>query len=207
LADIARLEKLPAVLTAVALRSRGALNKSGLSQDVGIPGSSFDRYLTLLERVFLVRRLPAWHNSLGPRLVKAPKLLLCDSGLLCHLMLWEKDRLLSDPTSFGLALEAFVGMELVKAADADAGAHVMHYRTSKGSEVDFVLEAGDGRVAAIEVKASSSVDASDFRRFAGLRELLKDRFVRGVVLYAGDRIVPFGEGLAAWPVSILRGPS
>jgi predicted AAA+ superfamily ATPase len=204
IADIARLEQLPAVLTAVALRSRGPLNRSVLSQDLGIPGSSIERYLTLLERVFLARRLPAWHNRLHPRLVKSPKLLLSDSGLLCHLLRLDVERLLSDPTSLGLVLEAFVGMELVKAAGLDGVApSVMHYRTPKGTEVDFILEAADGRIAAIEVKAASSVGPADFKRFDRLRESLGPRFVRGVVLYTGDHVLPFGKGLAAWPVSVL----
>jgi len=204
IADISRLEQLPRVLTALALRTRGPLNKSGLSQDLGIPVSSIDRYLTLLERVFLVRRLPAWHNSQAPRLVKAPKLLLCDSGLFCHLLQWEEKRLLEDSTALGLALECFVGIELVKAADADPAApRLLHYRTSKGVEVDFILEAPDGRIAAVEVKGSSSVDASDFRRFDRLRDALGPRFVRGVVFYFGERRVTFGDGLEAWPVSSL----
>lgn len=208
IADIARLEELPGVLTALALRSRGPSNKSTLSQDLGIPVSSIDRYMALLERVFMVRRLPGWHNRLGPRLVKSPKLLICDPGLLCHLLRWDRQRLLSHPPSFGLALESFVGMELVKAADAEPGsARVMHYRTSKGVEIDFVLEAADGRVAAVEVKAGSAVEAADFRRFDRLRESLGSRFVRGVVFYTGERVLPFGSDLEAWPVSLLWGPS
>lgn len=204
IADISRLEQLPRLLTALALRARGPLNKSALGQDLGVPVSSFDRYLTLLERVFLVRRLPAWHNRQAPRLVKAPKLLLCDSGLLCHLLQWERKRLLEDPTSFGLALECFVGIELVKAVDLDPAApRLLHYRTSKGTEVDFILESSDGRIAAIEVKGSSSVDASDFRRFDRLRDVLGSRFIRGVVFYCGERRHTFGDGLEAWPVPSL----
>jgi uncharacterized protein len=202
--DISRLEEMPAMLTAVALRSRGHLNRSALSQELGIPVSSIDRYLVLLERIYLVKRLPGWRNRLGPRLVKSPKLLLCDSGLLCNLLRWDKERLLSDPTSFGLALEGFVGMELAKAVDLDPGdPRLMHYRTSKGVEIDFVLEAADGRVAAIEVKASSALSAADFRRFDRLRETLGSRFVRGVVFYTGDRVLPFGDRVQAWPVSLL----
>lgn len=202
--DISRLEEMPTMLTAIALRSRGHLNKSALSQELGIPVSSIDRYLVLLERIYLVRRLPGWHNRLGPRLVKSPKLLLCDSGLLCNLLRWDKERLLSDPTSFGLALEGFVGMELAKAVDLDPGdPRLMHYRTSKGVEIDFVLEAADGRVAAIEVKASGTVGAADFRRFDRLRKTLGSRFVRGVVFYTGEHVLPFGDRLQAWPVSTL----
>jgi predicted AAA+ superfamily ATPase len=206
LGDITRLEQLPRLLTATALRSRGSLNKSGLSRELELPLSSLERYLLLLERIYLVRRLPAWHNRLGPRLVKAPKFLICDSGLLCYLVRFDENRLLSDSTSFGLALEGFVGTELAKAADLDPGdPRLMHYRTSKGVEIDFVLEAADGRVAAIEVKASSTLEAADFRRFDRLRETLGSRFVRGVVFYTGDRVLPFGDRLQAWPVSLLWG--
>jgi uncharacterized protein len=204
IADIARLEELPNMLTALALRSRGPSNRSALSQDLGIPVSTFDRYLLLLERIYLVRRLPAWHNRLGPRLVKSPKLLLCDSGLLCHLLQWDEKHLASDTASFGLALEGFVGMELVKAADIGGGSvRVLHYRTSKGAEIDFVLEAGDRRISAVEVKGSNSIDVGDFRQMARLRDSLGSRFVRGVVLYSGDRVLPFGDRLEAWPVSVL----
>lgn len=203
LADIERLEELPAVLTALALRSRGPINRSGLSQDLGIPNSSIERYLVLLDRVFLVRRLAAWHNRLGPRLVKAPKMLICDSGLLCQLLKVDRSRLEANQTTLGLILESYVGMELVKQAGIVSGAGVMHYRTSKGTEVDFLVEAGDGRVAGVEVKAGQSVTAADFKRFERLEEALGDRFARGIVLYTGQRVVPFGDRLAAWPIALL----
>jgi predicted AAA+ superfamily ATPase len=202
LADIERLEELPAVLAAVALRSRGPLNRSGLSQGLGIPNSTIERYLVLLDRVFLVRRLAAWHSRLQPRLVKSPKMLISDSGLLCHLLRVDRDRLASDPATLGLVLESYVGMELVKSAEL-AGAGLLHYRTSKGTEIDFVVEAPDGRIAAVEVKAAASVGAQDFRRFEQLQQNLGERFARGIVLYTGDRVVPFGERLAAWPVALL----
>jgi predicted AAA+ superfamily ATPase len=202
LADIERLEQLPAVLAAVALRSRGPLNRSGLSQGLGIPNSTIERYLVLLDRVFLVRRLAAWHSRLQPRLVKAPKLLVSDSGLLCHLLRVDREGLSNDPATLGLVLESYVGMELVKIAGL-AGAGLLHYRTSAGTEIDFMVEGADGRVAGIEVKAAASVGAQDFRRFEQLEQNLGERFARGIVLYAGDRVVPFGNRLAAWPVALL----
>lgn len=204
MADIERLEQLPALLSAIALRSRGPLNKSGLGQDLGVPGSSIDRYLTLLDRVFLVRRFVAWHNRIGPRLVKAPKLLVSDSGLLCSLLRADRDRLLEDATLRGLVLESYVGMELVKAAGvAGTGSDVMHYRTAKGTEVDFLVEASDGRIAGIEVKATRSAGSGDFARFEHLEQSLGDRFVCGIVLYAGERPVTFAERRAAWPIAML----
>jgi predicted AAA+ superfamily ATPase len=208
LAGIERLEELPSVLSAVALRSRGPINRSGLSQDLGIPNSTIERYLVLLERVFLVRRLAAWHSRIGPRLVKAPKLLIPDSGLLCRLLRLDSSRLAGDPATLGLVLEGYVGMELVKEAGVvGEEATVMYYRTSKGLEVDFLVEAADGRVAGVEVKAGETVTAEDFTRFERLEQALGERFARGVVLYAGDRAVPFGERLAAWPLAGLTAPA
>jgi predicted AAA+ superfamily ATPase len=204
MADIERLEQLPALLTAIALRARGPLNKSGLSQDLGIPNSSIDRYVTLLARVFLLCRFGAWHNRLGPRLVKGPKLLVSDAGLLCQLLRVDRGRLLEDDTLRGLVLESYVGMELVKAAGvAGGGSDVMHYRTTKGTEVDFLIEAADGRVVGVEVKGARSVDARDFKRFERLEQSLGERFVRGVVLYMGERAVTFGERLNAWPIGLV----
>jgi predicted AAA+ superfamily ATPase len=204
MADIERLEQLPALLTAVALRSRGPLNKSGLSQDLGIPNSTIDRYLVLLDRVFLLRRLAAWHTRLGPRLVKSPKLMAGDSGLLCSLLRVNRERLLEDDALRGLVLEDYIGMELVKsAAVAAAGTDVLHYRTVKGAEVDFLVEASDGRVAGVEVKSARSVDAHDFKRFARLEQAVGERFARGIVLYNGDRVVSFGERLLACPISLI----
>jgi predicted AAA+ superfamily ATPase len=138
-----------------------------------------------------------------PRLVKSPKMLISDAGLLCRLLRLDRRRLADDPTALGLALETYVGMELVKQAGIVPGTAVMHYRTSKGTEVDFIVESSDGRLAGIEVKAAASVDERDFRRFDRLQEGLGDRFARGIVLYAGEQVLPFGEGRAAWPVTLL----
>ena len=50
-----------------------------------------------------------------------------------------------------------------------------------------MLEVPDGRVVAIEIKASASVDEHDLRHVRYLRDRLGDRLVQGVVLYTGPR--------------------
>ena len=60
-----------------------------------------------------------------------------------------------------------------------------------------------GRIVGIEVKASATVTGGDF---SGLRRLAKatgERFVLGLVLYDHEQTVPFGERMAAAPVSTL----
>lgn len=205
LAQIERLAEVPAVLASLASRVRAPLNKAEVSSSVGIPRTSLDRYLTLLEHVFLVRRLPAWHTSHIKQITKSPKLLLSDSALLAHLLRADRGRLADDESLLGTVFECFVGMELTKQIAASASrASLLHMRTAKGAEIDFVVEGPDGRVAGVEVKTSSTVRSKDFRHLTTLRDRLGgERFVRGVVLYTGGERLPFGERLEAWPVSTL----
>ncbi len=205
LANIERLTEVPAVLASLASRVRAPLNKTEVSSSVGIPRTSLDRYLTLLEHVFLVRRLPAFHTNRIKQITKAPKLLLSDSALLAHLLRADRKRLSDDDSLLGAVLECFVGMELAKQLSAArARASLLHMRTATGAEVDFVLEGAGGRLAGIEVKASATVRGEDFKHLATIRDRIGgERFVRGVVLYTGGERLAFGERLEAWPLATL----
>ncbi|HEV3321970.1 MAG TPA: ATP-binding protein [Solirubrobacteraceae bacterium] len=205
LANIERLTEIPAILASLASRVRAPLNKTEVSSSVGIPRTSLDRYLTLLEHVFLVRRLPAYHTNRIKQIAKAPKLLLADSGLLAHLLRADRRRLADDDSLFGAVLECFVGMELAKQLSASrTRASLLYMRTATGAEVDFVLEGADGRLAGIEVKASMTVRGDDFKHLSTMRDRIGgERFIRGVVLYAGGERLAFGERLEAWPLAML----
>jgi predicted AAA+ superfamily ATPase len=205
LANIERLAQIPAVLAALASRVRAPLNKTEVGSSIGIPRTSLDRYLTLLEHVFLLYRLPAWYTNRIKQIAKAPKLLLSDSALLTHLLRTDQTRLSDDDSLLGVVLESFVGMELAKQLSATSTrASLQHMRTATGAEVDFVLEGADGRLAGIEVKASATVRGEDFKHLASMRDRIDPkRFVRGVVLYTGSERLPFGERLEAWPLATL----
>ncbi len=205
LANIERLAEVPAILASLAARVRAPLNTTDLSSSVGVPRSSLDRYLTLLEHVFLVRRLPAWHTNRIRQITKSPKLLLADSAVLANLLRADEKRLAEDSLLLGDAVECFVGMELAKQIGAfPRRASLMHMRTAKGAEVDFVAEGSDGRLAGVEVKSSSTVRSDDFRHLAAMRDRLDgDRFGKGIVLYRGGERLSFGDRLEAWPLATL----
>jgi predicted AAA+ superfamily ATPase len=205
LANIERLDEVPAIHASLAARTRAPLNKADVGSSVGVPRTSLNRYLTLLEHVFLVRRLPAWHTNRIKQIAKSPKFLISDSAVLARLLRADAGRLGEDATLLGSALECFVGMELAKQiAASPRRASLMHMRTAKGVEVDFVLEGPDGRLTGVEVKSSATVRAGDFRHLAALRDRLDDdRFTKGVVLYPGAERLPFGDRLEAWPLTTL----
>lgn len=204
IANVEALIELPRLLTLVATRAGSVLNVSDLARGTGIALTTVRRYLALLETTFLVQTLRPWATNIGKRLVKAPKAFLADTGLMLYLLGVDRQRLEADPLVVGPALETFVAMELRKQISwSRTQPTLLHFRTAKGHEVDFVLEARGGRVVGIEVKAAAMVNESDFRGLHKLAQAAGRRFHRGVLVYRGERRLPFGSKMDALPVSAL----
>ncbi len=137
---------------------------------------------------------------------KTPKLHFVDSGLLATIRGLTLDRVKANRGMFGAFLESFVFSEVQKlmtASNLRIAAH--HFCDRDGREVDVVLERDDGMIVGIEVKASATVTSGDFSGLKALAEAAGDRFAYGVVLYDSTDIVPFGDRLAAAPLSCLWG--
>ena len=83
--DVAKTNELFRLLDRAAVASGQTVNLSALAAPLGIDGKTVDRWLTLLELMFVIRRVPAWHRNEFKRLVKTPKLHFIDSGLLASL--------------------------------------------------------------------------------------------------------------------------
>ena len=204
LASVEGLTALPHLLAVLATRTAGLFNLADVSRVVGLPQTTLKRYLTLLEALFLIEFLPAWHARAARRLVKAPKLFVADSGLAAHLLGVEMAHLRRDRRGFGPLLETFVVAELRKqAAWSRTRPALHHFRTQSGHEVDVVLEDARGRVVGVEVKAAMGLGPGDWHGMRALREAAGSRFVRGVVLYGGPEPLSFGPDLWALPVDAL----
>ena len=204
LADIQRRDALHQLLRSVAGCAAQLLKTERLASNAGVPATSAERYLSLFEEVFLLKRVPAWRPGGAGRAVQMRKALVVDSGLAAHLQGRTARRLLRDDAALGPLLENFVLGELGRQLGwATEQATLHHFRTRDGVEVDAVLQAGDGRVVGVEVKAAETVRDEDFRGLRALRALAGDRFQHGVVLYTGDKVLPFGPGLTAAPVDAL----
>lgn len=151
-------------------------------------------------------RLPAWERNKSKRLVKAPKLYLPDTGLLANLCGLNRDALESATGLPGYLVETIVLSELLKHLEfSQRQLSVWHYRTHANIEVDFLLEDRREHLVGIEVKASATVDGKDFRGLSHLQETEPYKFKKGIVLYAGREVVPFGKNLYAVPLSMWWG--
>jgi hypothetical protein len=61
-------------------------NSSELARAFGVSDTTVRHCLDILTSTYVVRQLPPWHENLAKRQVKAPKVYLCDSGLLHSLL-------------------------------------------------------------------------------------------------------------------------
>lgn len=191
------------ILRLVAARSGSLARFDSLGRDAGISGKTAKAYVDVLERLFLVRVRRSWHVNLGQRQVKAPKLYIADPGLLAGLVGADRQRIGEDDGLAGALFETFVATELERQASWFPEAlSFWHYR-ERDREVDLVVERPSGEVLGVEVKAGATVREGDFRGLVQMRERLGARLVAGVVLYAGERALPFGDGLWALPLSAM----
>ncbi len=200
-----QLGELPTLLGLSAARISGLLSSTEIARDASMSRPTVQRYLTLLEQLFLLIRARAWSRNIGQRLIKAPKIWLPDTGLACNLLGYSQDRFEEDETSLAGALfENFVAMELVKQAGwAKTNVRLHHFRTAGGREIDIVLESGDGSLCGVEVKLGATVRTSDFSALRHLQGKLGKRFKAGVVIHTGAEKLRFGPNLWALPVSAL----
>ncbi len=204
LADIQRRDEMHQLLRSLAARSAQPIKIEQLSSDVGLPARTTERYLALFEEVFLIKRLPPWSTSTTDRASHMRKLLFVDTGLASHLVGRRAARLVRDDTALGPLLENFVLGELARQLTwAETECRLHHYRTRDGIEVDGVLEASDGRLVGVEVKAGETVRTDDFRPLRHLQARTDRRFHLGLVLYGGDRVLSFGDRMMAAPISAL----
>lgn len=204
LSEIERGHEMRALTHLVAARTGQLLVAGSLAGDLGISQPTVKRYLSLLEELFLTKRIPAWSRNLGSRMVRHAKVAMVDSGIAANLLDLDVASLRKPAGPLGPLLEGFVAMEIARQLTwSRERAELYHYRTRDQVEVDIVLENRRGQVVAIDVKAASTVRADDFRGIRYLADRLGDDFLVGIVLYTGQQTLPFGPNFRAMPISAV----
>jgi len=204
ISNIRASAQLGKLLTKLALQSGSLLNKSSLSRDLDLDRETIDHYLEVLQRLFLLRLLPAWHRNRKKRLVKSPKVHLMDSGLAATLMDLSSTDWNVRRKEFGHLLESFALQQLIAQAGwTDPRLLFHHYRDRDQVEVDCVITRGNDTWG-VEVKASRSVKASDYKGLKRLADQAGSHFQSGIILYCGDNVLPGGDPrFFAVPISKL----
>ncbi|OFZ70172.1 MAG: hypothetical protein A2Z01_09650 [Betaproteobacteria bacterium RBG_16_58_11] len=170
-------------------------NAAEPARSLGVSEPTVRRYLDTLTGLFMVRQLQPWHENLGKRQVKSPKVYLRDSGLLHQLLGIRADRdLLSHPKS-GASWEGYAIEEALNHIQPE---EAYFWATHQGAELDLLLFK-DGRRLGLEMKRTDAPTLTPSMRIA-LEDL---RLERLVVLYPGNRRYPLAERVEAVPISLL----
>lgn len=163
-AEVREPRNFERVLRLIAARSGAILNVNGMASELGVARPTVLRQIEILESLFIVRRLDAWHSNLGNRIVKSPKAYVVDSGLLAYLIGADEQRISDDGGVAGAMFESFVAMELLRLAElSDHPPTLHHFRDSSRREIDIVLERRNGDVCAIDSATASRQGRSSTR--------------------------------------------
>lgn len=204
IAEVEKLDRMARLLQVLAHHSARLVNFSQAGGRIGLDDKTVSRYVSIVEQMFVLRRVEPWFRNRLKRLVKTPKLHFLDSGLLAALLGVTAERIAAERSVIGPLAEAFVFSEILKQTEwHDEAFALYHYRDKDQDEVDLIVESGDGALIGIEVKIAASVGSGDFKGLRKLSEACGNDFKLGVVLYDGSKTVPFGERLFAAPLSCL----
>lgn len=205
LAELKRPHQMLDVLKAAALNTAGLPQVTSLMEAASTSRYVMDKYLTLLEELFVLERLPAWGKNKFTRMSKTPKLHFLDTGLAMWLAGTSPRALERDADLRGRILDSFVAAQLrplVALSSRTVRSH--HFRDRNGErEIDLLLEARDGSVAGIEVKASRRVTRKDARHLEWFRDQVGSAFTAGVVLHTGDYAAEIADRVWLMPICAL----
>lgn len=203
LRQVGDLTSFQSFLRALAARNGSLLSLTDLSRDLGIAVNTAKAWLSVLEASFQVIVLRPYFANVGKRLVKTPKVYFSDTGTLCHLAgLKDPEHAAAGPMG-GAILETAVLMEIVKALVHRGEEPQMYFwRTSAGTEVDLVVEAG-GKLIPIEVKLSATPRPAMADAIRTFKEDFGRKAGAGYVVHPGDVRLPLAPGVTALPFGEL----
>ena len=168
-------------------------NAAEPARSLGVAETTARRYLDLLSGVFMARQLAPWHENLGKRQVKAPKVYVRDTGLLHHLLgIASESELLAHPKC-GASWEGYAIEEAINAVAPD---EAYFWATHQGAELDLLLFK-NGRRLGVEVKKMDAPALTPSMRIA-LQDLKLEQLV---VLYPGPKEYALAERVRVVPLA------
>jgi hypothetical protein len=191
LSAIENLADMRRLMAALCLRLGGLLNKAEVARDLGVPQTTVKRYIDLLEVSNQLLQVPAYSVNRTKRLIKSPKVYWSDTGLAL--------RLAGESVPRGLHLENIVANDLVAwSSVTERRPSILHWRTTSGAEVDFVIESG-AHLLPVEVKSAQRVGSSDARHLLTFLSEYPDLANGGLLLHDGNETFWVARSVLAVP--------
>jgi len=172
-------------------------NASEIARSFGVAHTTVQRYLDVLTETFMIRQLQPWHENLGKRQVKAPRLFVRDSGVLHALLGATSVRELETHPKVGASWEGF-GLESVIARLRAEPEECFFWATHSGAELDLLVVRGRRRLG-FEFKRSTTPALTRSMHVAS-EDL---RLTKLWVVHAGERAFDLAPRIRALPLARL----
>ncbi len=166
-------------------------NASEFGRSFGVADTTVRGYLDRLSDALVVRQLKPWHENIGKRQVRAPKLYIRDSGLLHALLDLPRQRDLDVYPRLGASWEGFIIDQITQQLDARPE-ECYFWRTHTGAELDLLIARGRRRLG-FEIKRTSAPVLTPSMRSA-LADLKLDSLT---VIHAGSDAFPLAARVRA----------
>jgi len=205
--NIKRRDSMALLMEVLAAWSSKLMDVATIGAGLSLSRTTLQSYINALEALYLVERVRPWTKTDYGRVGKQDKLFMTDTGLMAAILRWRFDKVQLDGEKNGKLIETFVFTQLAAQLDAqEEDYQLYHYRDREKREIDFLVENEDGDLLGIEVKAGSALSQDSFKHLRWFRENLagQNKFT-GIVLYTGEHVLPFGDGMWAMPISVLWG--
>ena len=163
-----------------------------VAQSMGVSEPTIRRYLDTLTQTLMIRQLHPWHENLGKRQVKAPKIYFRDTGLLHALIGVENIAGLVTHPQSGASWEGFALEQVLRMAQPD---QAYFWATHQGAELDLLMFKGGQRVG-VEFKRADAPRITTSMRIA-MNDLKLDALY---VVYPGLHRYKLADGVEAVPL-------
>lgn len=166
-------------------------NASEFGRSFGVADTTVRGYLDKLTDTLVVRQLRPWHENIGKRQVRAPKVYVRDSGLLHALLNLPTMRDVEGHPKVGASWEGFIVDQLVQQLEVRPD-ECHFWRTHTGAELDLLVMRGRRRVG-FEVKRTTAPAITP-----SIRSALNDlKLASLTVIHAGESSFPLARNVRA----------
>jgi predicted AAA+ superfamily ATPase len=192
-------------LESCAVNTAGITDHRTICETAGVARVAGEAYDQLLRNLLIVDTVPAWWTNRITRLIRGPKRYVVDPSLALAALRIGIQGLTKDGYLLGRIIDTFVVAQLrAQLASCQTQPRLYHLRQEKGQhEIDIIVEYGDGRVFAFEIKTDSAPTREDARHLRWLQSELGERFIGGAVLHTGPRAFRLSDGIVAAPIATL----
>ena len=204
LMDVRAYAILRKMMEAMLARSSKFFSENEIMSALGIGHDTFTRFLAILKTLYLIDKVPPWTSSDYAATGKRSKYIAADTGMMAAILNWKLTDVTFDSDRSGKIIESWVYNQIAPLADLDPGISITQFRDNRKREIAFIVEADDGKILGLEVKAGSAVSKSDFAHLAWFRDnIAREGRFTGIVLYTGEHTLPLGKDLYAVPLGTL----